>query len=106
MGDLSWVNLCLNERQLLGEKAMLKSVRKIGFALIAAMDKDGAQTITVANSASVKDAGYKLAAAQVPISSASPAQHAVSQEALVERISSYLSNMKTLVGDFVQVGPD
>jgi outer membrane lipoprotein-sorting protein len=106
MGDLSWVILCLNERQLLGEKAMLKSVSTIGFALIAAMATAGAQTIPVANSASGKDAGFKLAAAQGPISSASPAQHAVSQEALVERISSYLSNMKTLVGDFVQVGPD
>jgi outer membrane lipoprotein-sorting protein len=28
------------------------------------------------------------------------------QRALVERINGYLSNMQTLVGDFVQVGPD
>lgn len=28
------------------------------------------------------------------------------QRALVDRVSSYLSNLRTLVGDFVQVGPD
>jgi outer membrane lipoprotein-sorting protein len=28
------------------------------------------------------------------------------QRALVERVNAYLSNMQTLVGDFVQVGPD
>jgi outer membrane lipoprotein-sorting protein len=100
------VILCLNERQLLGEKAMLKSVSTIGFALIAAMVTAGAQTVPVANSAAGRDAGFKLAAAQGPISSAGSSQQAVSQEALVEHISSYLSNMKTLVGDFVQVGPD
>jgi outer membrane lipoprotein-sorting protein len=100
------VILCLNERQLLGEKAMFKSVSTIGFALIAAMAMAGAQTVPVANSAAGRDAGFKLAAAQGPISSASPAQQPVSQEVLVERISAYLSNMKTLVGDFVQVGPD
>ena len=85
---------------------MLKSVSTIGFALIAAMVTAGAQTVPVANSAAGRDAGFKLAAAQGPISSAASSQQAVSQEALVERISSYLSNMKTLVGDFVQVGPD
>jgi outer membrane lipoprotein-sorting protein len=85
---------------------MLKSVSTIGFALIAAMATAGAQTVPVAHSASGRDASFKLAAAQGPISSGSSAQHAVSQEALVGRISSYLSNMKTLVGDFVQVGPD
>lgn len=30
----------------------------------------------------------------------------VNQRALVDRISTYLSNIRTLVGDFVQVGPD
>src|SRR6202035_5321103 len=28
------------------------------------------------------------------------------QRALVDKVSSYLSNVQTLVGDFVQVGPD
>jgi outer membrane lipoprotein-sorting protein len=100
------VILCLNERQLLGEKAMLKSVSTIGFALIAAIAMASAQTVPMANGAAGRGVGLKLAAAQGPISSASSAQQTVSQEALVERISAYLSNMKTLVGDFVQVGPD
>ncbi len=29
-----------------------------------------------------------------------------SQRALVDRVSSYLSNLQTLIGDFVQIGPD
>jgi outer membrane lipoprotein-sorting protein len=33
-------------------------------------------------------------------------QQPLDQGAMVERVSAYLSNMKTLVGDFVQVGPD
>ena len=86
---------------------MLKSVSTIGFALIAAITTAGAQTVPVAHNVTGRDAGFKLAAAQTPGSSAvNSSQHTVSQEALVERISAYLSNMKTLVGDFVQVGPD
>lgn len=85
---------------------MFKSVSTIGFALIAAMATAGAQTVPVANSTAGRDAGFKLAAAQGPVSSSSSSQQAISQEAMVERISAYLSNMKTLVGDFVQVGPD
>ena len=35
-----------------------------------------------------------------------PAGNADIQRALVDRVSAYLSNMQTLVGDFVQIGPD
>jgi outer membrane lipoprotein-sorting protein len=39
-------------------------------------------------------------------SNAGGPQQPLDQGAMVERVSAYLSNMKTLVGDFVQVGPD
>jgi outer membrane lipoprotein-sorting protein len=43
-----------------------------------------------------------------PFKTATPApvSTADSQRALVDRVSTYLSNMQTLVGDFVQIGPD
>ena len=36
----------------------------------------------------------------------SPQTFDTKQRALVERVSTYLSGLQTLVGDFVQVGPD
>jgi len=46
----------------------------------------------------------------VPVPQPAPKRDAgsseINQRALVERVSAYLSNMQTLVGDFVQVGPD
>jgi outer membrane lipoprotein-sorting protein len=86
---------------------MLKTVSTISFALIAAVATAGAQSVPATRTAGSTEATIKLAAAQAPApSAANSAQYAGSQEVLVERVSAYLSNMKTLVGDFVQVGPD
>jgi outer membrane lipoprotein-sorting protein len=41
-----------------------------------------------------------------PAAPQQPGQFDGSQRALIDRISNYLSNVQTLVGDFVQVGPD
>ena len=86
---------------------MLKSVSTIGFALIAAMATAGAQTIPVANSAAGRDVRVQTGGCsrsdfvgQLQRNSPSARRSWSSGSA------AYLSNMKTLVGDFVQVGPD
>ena len=42
----------------------------------------------------------------VPVRPGESTAYDGSQRALVDRMSSYLSNMQTLIGDFVQIGPD
>ena len=40
-----------------------------------------------------------------PVRPAESVPYDGSQKALVDRVSSYLSNVQTLIGDFVQIGP-
>jgi outer membrane lipoprotein-sorting protein len=68
-----------------------------------------AQTIPVPRSVtSTRDAVAKPAPAQrtAAATTSAAAQPQLDQGATVERISAYLSGMKSLMGDFVQVGPD
>jgi outer membrane lipoprotein-sorting protein len=57
-------------------------------------------------------AARKLAAQNTPVPPADtvaasrPAMSEATQRTLIERVNAYLSSMTTLVGDFVQVGPD
>lgn len=41
-----------------------------------------------------------------PIAATRPAMSEATQRTLIERVNTYLSGMQTLVGDFVQIGPD
>jgi outer membrane lipoprotein-sorting protein len=68
-----------------------------------------AQTIPVPRTVtSTRDAVAKPAPAQrtAAATTSAAAQPQLDQGATVERISAYLSGMKSLMGDFVQVGPD
>jgi outer membrane lipoprotein-sorting protein len=70
-----------------------------------------AQTVPMPQPAPKKDAGSGFSLPQPSRVAASPQDSAGipdegKQRALVERVNSYLSNIQTLVGDFVQVGPD
>jgi outer membrane lipoprotein-sorting protein len=69
---------------------MGRAVTAVAFALSAVIASATAQTVPVPQPAPKRDAGSSE----------------INQRALVERVSAYLSNMQTLVGDFVQVGPD
>jgi outer membrane lipoprotein-sorting protein len=79
---------------------MGRAVTAVALALGAAIASAAAQTAS--QPAPKRDFAPKSAAA----AQNSPGSSEVNQRALVERVSSYLSNMQTLVGDFVQVGPD
>jgi outer membrane lipoprotein-sorting protein len=90
---------------------MLRTFSAIGLALVVTVAAAAAQMVPVPRAATGRDAAPKPPSAQIPaltpaIAGTTTSQRAVSQEALVDRISSYLSGMRTLVGDFVQVGPD
>src|SRR5262245_16450693 len=69
---------------------MGRAVTAVAFALSAVIASATAQTVPVPQPAPKRDAGSSE----------------INQRALVERVNAYLSNMQTLVGDFVQVGPD
>src|SRR5262249_8851809 len=88
---------------------MLRTVSSVTAALAIMMAAAAAQTVPVPR-AVTRDAAPKPPPLQnlvlSPSNSAVPVQSAVNQDALVDRVSTYLSGMKTLVGDFVQVGPD
>jgi outer membrane lipoprotein-sorting protein len=87
---------------------MFKTVSTVAVALIVTAAAT-AQTIPVPRAATGRDSAPKVPSVQRPAPLASNAgapQQPLDQGALVERVSAYLSNMKTLVGDFVQVGPD
>jgi outer membrane lipoprotein-sorting protein len=92
---------------------MGRVVATVALVLGAVIASATAQTVPVQPPAAKKDAaptppsGLQLTptgtAAAAPQDSTN---NEARQRALVERINGYLSNMQTLVGDFVQVGPD
>jgi outer membrane lipoprotein-sorting protein len=87
---------------------MFKTVSAVAAALIVTAAAT-AQTIPVPRAATGRDSAPKVPSVQrsAPLASnADGLQQPLDQGAMVERVSAYLSNMKTLVGDFVQVGPD
>jgi outer membrane lipoprotein-sorting protein len=83
---------------------MGRAVTAVAFVLSAVIASATAQTIPAPQPAPKKDAAPK------PImpgtTAAVPQTGEAKERALVERVNAYLSNMQTLVGDFVQVGPD
>ena len=88
---------------------MFKTVSAVAVAL-AVTAAATAQTIPVPRAVTGRDSAPKPPTVQraTPLANnaAEPQQQQLDGRALVERVSAYLSNMKTLVGDFVQVGPD
>jgi outer membrane lipoprotein-sorting protein len=92
---------------------MGRVVATVALVLCAVIASATAQTVPVQPPAAKKDAaptppsGLQL----TPTGTAAAAPQDTTnsearQRALVERINGYLTNMQTLVGDFVQVGPD
>jgi outer membrane lipoprotein-sorting protein len=63
--------------------------------------KKPAQTVRPPASISTDAAGRPI-----PVRAAEATVYDGSQRALVDRVSSYLSTVQTLIGDFVQIGPD
>jgi outer membrane lipoprotein-sorting protein len=89
---------------------MGRVVTAAAFALSAVIASASAQTVPVPQPAPKKEAASKPQPI-LPGSTAAMPQNATTgseanQRALVERVNTYLSNIQTLVGDFVQVGPD
>jgi len=85
---------------------MFKTVSAVAVAL-AVTAAATAQTIPVPRAVTGRDSAPKPPSVQRPAPVADDAApRATNPEAMVERVSAYLSNMRTLVGDFVQVGPD
>jgi len=88
---------------------MFKTVSTVAVALVVTAAAT-AQTIPVPRAVTGRDSAPKPPSIQraTPLASntAEQQQQQLDGRALVERVSAYLSNMKTLVGDFVQVGPD
>jgi outer membrane lipoprotein-sorting protein len=88
---------------------MVKTVSAVAVAFVVTAAAT-AQTIPVPRAVTGRDSAPKPPSVQraTPLAStaAEPQQQQLDGRALVERVSAYLSNMKTLVGDFVQVGPD
>jgi outer membrane lipoprotein-sorting protein len=85
---------------------MFKTVSAVAVAL-AVTAAATAQTIPVPRAVTGRDPAPKPPTVQRPAPVADDAApRATNPEAMVERVSAYLSNMRTLVGDFVQVGPD
>jgi outer membrane lipoprotein-sorting protein len=87
---------------------MFKTISTVAVAL-AITAAAAAQTIPVPRAVTGRDSAPKPPSAQ-PASAlntgAAATQQALDPQVMVERVSGYLSNMKTLSGDFVQVGPD
>ena len=85
---------------------MFKTVSAVAVAFVVTAAAT-AQTIPVPRAVTGRDSAPKPPTVQRPAPVADDAApRATNPEAMVERVSAYLSNMKTLVGDFVQVGPD
>jgi outer membrane lipoprotein-sorting protein len=84
---------------------MGRVVTTVTLVLATVIATAAAQTVPVQQPAKKNDAATSPAG-----STAAAPQDATTSEAkehaLVEKINGYLSNMQTLVGDFVQVGPD
>jgi outer membrane lipoprotein-sorting protein len=92
---------------------MGRVVATVALVLCAVIASATAQTVPVQPPAAKKDAAPSppsgLQLTQTGTAAAAPQDATNSearQRALVERINGYLTNMQTLVGDFVQVGPD
>jgi outer membrane lipoprotein-sorting protein len=89
---------------------MGRVVATVALVLGAVIASATAQTVPVQPPAAKKDAAPSgLQLTQTGTAAAAPQDTTNSearQRALVERINGYLTNMQTLVGDFVQVGPD
>jgi outer membrane lipoprotein-sorting protein len=83
---------------------MGRAVTAVAFVLSAVIASATAQTIPAPQPAPKKDAAPKPI--QPGTTAAVPQTSEAKERALVERVNAYLSNMQTLVGDFVQVGPD
>jgi outer membrane lipoprotein-sorting protein len=91
---------------------MGRVVAALTFGLSAVIASTAAQTLPMPQPGPKKDASSTLAPGLRPTLIAAGAQDGATvgdeskQRALVDRVNTYLSNISTLVGDFVQVGPD
>jgi outer membrane lipoprotein-sorting protein len=92
---------------------MGRVVATVALVLGAVIASATAQTVPVQPPAAKKDAaptppsGLQLTPTGTAAAAPQDATNSEArQRALVERINGYLTNMQTLVGDFVQVGPD
>jgi outer membrane lipoprotein-sorting protein len=92
---------------------MGRVVATVALVLCAVIASATAQTVPVQPPAAKKDAaptppsGLQLTPTGTAAATPQDATNSEArQRALVERINGYLTNMQTLVGDFVQVGPD
>jgi outer membrane lipoprotein-sorting protein len=91
---------------------MGRGVTALALALSAVITSAVAQTLPMPQPAPKKDTSSGPAAGIRPMRVAAGSPDAASasdeskQRALVDRVNTYLSNISTLVGDFVQVGPD
>lgn len=91
---------------------MGRGVTALALALSAVITSAVAQTLPMPQPAPKKDTSSAPAAGIRPMRVAAGSPDAASandeskQRALVDRVNTYLSNISTLVGDFVQVGPD
>ncbi len=91
---------------------MGRVVAALAFGLSAVIASTAAQTLPMPQPGPKKDASSTLAPGLRPTLIAAGAQDGATvgdeskQRALVDRVNAYLSNISTLVGDFVQVGPD
>ena len=92
---------------------MGRVVATVALVLCAVIASATAQTVPMQPPAAKKDAaptppsGLQLTPTGTAAAAPQDATNSEArQRALVERINGYLTNMQTLVGDFVQVGPD
>jgi len=91
---------------------MGRGVTALALALSAVITSAVAQTLPMPQPAPKKDTISGPAAVSRPLRVGAGSPDAASasdeskQRALVDRVNTYLSNISTLVGDFVQVGPD
>ena len=91
---------------------MGRGVTALALALSAVITSAVAQTLPTPQPAPTKDtssasaAGTRLMRVAAGSPDAASATDESKQRALVDRVNTYLSNISTLVGDFVQVGPD
>ena len=91
---------------------MGRGVAALALALSAVITTAVAQTLPMPQPAPKKDTSSGPTARTLPMRIAAGSPDAASagdeskQRALVDRVNTYLSNISTLVGDFVQVGPD
>jgi outer membrane lipoprotein-sorting protein len=91
---------------------MGRVIAALALGLSAVIASTAAQTLPMPQPGPKKDASSTLTPGLRPTLIAAGAQDGATvgdeskQRALVDRVNTYLSNISTLVGDFVQVGPD